>query len=301
MKNVGVVGLGNMGMGMAKNLMAAGYKVAGTARTKATMDAFAEIGGHAMKNGAEIGANADLAFVMVFDAKQTNEVVSGKGGLLETMKPGSVIVITATIGKAAIQKIAAQAKEKGVRVIDCPVSGGKKGADAGELTLMISGDKRVFDDCIKVFQAIGKNINYVGEEVGMGQVAKACLQGLVGCIYSGIFEAMVLGVKAGVSAESLYSIIGTSVANTPLFQTSVPAIMDRKFSGTGSNVGTMYKDLSITLGVAEECGVPMMATSAAKQFFQAGIAKFPNEDNHCLIKVLEDITGAEVRRAGAAR
>ena len=296
MKNIGIVGLGNMGMGMAKNLVAKGFSVTGFDMNKGTLDAFAELGGQPANSSSAVGERVDIAFVMVVNAKQSTEVISGKNGLLDTMKPGSVIVVTATIGSAAVKKIEALANVKDVIVIDCPVSGGQKGADAGQLTLMASGNKQAFDSCAGAFDAIAKNVNFVGEEVGQGQVVKACMQGLVGCIYSGIFEAMVLGVKSGVSAEALYSVIGTSVANTPLFQGSVPAIMDRKFAGTGSNIGNTYKDLTITLAMAEENGVPMMITGAAKQFFQAGITKFPNQDNQCLVKLLEDVVGVEVKR-----
>jgi 3-hydroxyisobutyrate dehydrogenase-like beta-hydroxyacid dehydrogenase len=122
------------------------------------------------------------------------------------------------------------------------------------------------------------------------------MQSLVGCIYAGIFESPILGVTAGVSAETIFSVIGTSVTNTPLFQGAVPAIMDRKFTGTGSNIGNTYKDLSLALALAEEVGVPMATTGTAKQFFQAGITKLPGEDNQCLIKLLECVVGVEVKR-----
>lgn len=297
MKNIGIVGLGNMGMGMAKNLVANGFKVSGFDMNDTALETLTSLGGLAEKDSATVGANSDVVFVMVVNAKQSNAVIFGEKGLLDTMRPGSVIVVTATIGSAAVQLIEAKAKERQVIVIDCPVSGGQKGADAGQLTLMAAGDRTVYGRCSLVFKAIAKNINYVGEQVGQGQIVKACMQGLVGCIYSGMFEVMLLGVKAGVSAESLFNVIGTSVANTPLFQGAIPAVMDRKFKGTGSNIGNTYKDLTITMALAEEQGVPMMTTGTAKQFFQAGITKFPNEDNQCLIKVLEDIVGVEVKRS----
>ncbi len=94
---------------------------------------------------------------------------------------------------------------------------------------------------------MGKHITYVGAEVGMGQAAKACLQSLVGCILSRVFESLVLGAKAGISAEAWYAIMGTSVANTRLLQVAVPAVMQRKFTGMGSNVFNTYKDLTIVM------------------------------------------------------
>ena len=297
MKNIGIIGLGNMGMGMAKNLTAKGFDVAGFDMNGEALESLARLGGKKCKDAAAVGAVSEVVFVMVVNAAQSTAVITGKDGLLETMQPGSIIVVTATIGSAAVKKLAAQAGERQVTVIDCPVSGGQKGAEAGALTLMASGRREDFDRCADVFAAIARNVNFVGAEVGQGQIVKACMQGLVGCIYSGMFEAMMLGVRAGVSAEVLFSVIGTSVANTPLFQGAIPAVMDRRFKGTGSNIANTYKDLTITMALAEECGTPMMTTGTAKQFFQAGITKFPDEDNQCLIKVLEDIVGVEVTRA----
>ncbi|CAM5184919.1 2-hydroxy-3-oxopropionate reductase OS=Castellaniella defragrans OX=75697 GN=HNR28_003377 PE=3 SV=1 [Castellaniella defragrans] len=296
MRKVGVVGLGNMGMGMARNLAAKGFEVAGFDRNPGKRERLAGFGGKACPDAASVGAASEAVFVMVVNAAQAAAVVGGEGGLLETLRPGSLIVVTATIGCAAVRKLAALAGDHGVSVIDCPVSGGRNGAEQGALTLMVSGAKADFDRCAEVFAAIAGSIHFVGPEVGQGQIAKACLQGLVGCIYAGMFEAMALGVKAGVDAETLFSIIGASVANTPLFQGSIPAVMDRRFVGTGSNIANTYKDLTITLALAEESGTPMMTTAVAKQFFQVGIAKFPGEDNQCLIKVLEDVTGVEVKR-----
>jgi L-threonate 2-dehydrogenase len=298
-QRIGVVGLGNMGMGMARNLVDKGFEVHACNRSPGKVEAFVRCGGRAAADAAAVGAAADIVFVMLVDAAQCESAIVGERGLLAALKPGAVIVVTATIGVEAVQQLAARAAERGSALIDCPVSGGRKGADSGELTLMAAGAKDVFDRCRPAFEAIAKNINHVGEHVGQGQVVKACLQSLVGCIYTGIFESLVLGVKAGVAAETIFQVLGTSVANTPLFQAALPAIMDRRFSGTGSNVGNTYKDLCLALKLAEQVGVPMPVTSSAKQFYQAGISKYPGEDNQCLVKLLEDVVGIEVRRTNA--
>lgn len=296
MKDIGVVGLGNMGMGMAKNLIAAEFPVTAYDMSNEKLTDFVAYGGKAGADVAAVGASSDIVFVMVVDARQTKDVLVGNGKLLAAMKPGSVVVLTATIGSPAVREMEEAAKEYKIHVIDSPVSGGRTGADAGELTLMMSGNKEAYEMCLDAFKAIAKNINYIGEEVGKGQVMKACLQGLVGCIYAGIFEVLALGVKAGLSAESIYSVIGTSVANTPLFQNSVPAIMARKFSGSGSNIYNTYKDLTITMALAQENGVPMMTTGVATQFFQAANTRYPKDDNECLIKLLEEVIGVEVKK-----
>ncbi|MBU6500055.1 MAG: NAD(P)-dependent oxidoreductase, partial [Rhodospirillales bacterium] len=286
---------GNMGLGMARNLMSAGFDVLGTNRGPAPRAALAGLGGRVAASAAAIGAEAGIVFVMVVDAAQTRDVLVGQGGLLETMKPGGIVVVTATIGRAAMQALDAPLRARGIALIDCPVSGGRQGAEAGTLTLMAAGDPAAFARCRAVFAAIASNVTHVGEEAGMGQVVKACMQGLVGCIYGGIFEALVLGVKAGVPAETLHAVIGTSVANTPLFQSAVPAILQRRFAGTGSSIGNTTKDLTLTLALSAETGATMPITAAAQQFFQAGNTKFPGEDNQCLIKLLEDVAGVQVR------
>jgi len=297
MSRIGVVGLGNMGMGMAKNLVTKQFDVTAYDMSQEKLAALVSHGGKSGANIAAVGEASDIVFVMVVDARQTKDVLTGNGQLLKSMKKGSIVVLTPTIGAPAVREMEAAAKEFGILVIDSPVSGGRKGAEAGELTLMLSGDKQAYETCLPAFNAIAKNINYIGEEVGKGQIMKACLQGLVGCIYAGIFEVLALGVKSGLTAESIYSVIGTSVANTPLFQNSVPAIMDRRFSGSGSNIYNTYKDLTITMALAQESGVPMMTTGVATQFFQAANTRYPKDDNECLIKLLEEVIGVEVKKS----
>ena len=141
--------------------------------------------------------------------------------------------------------------------------------------------------------AISKATVYMGEEPGMGQTAKAALQALVGATFGGIFEAMTLGKKAGVDGEKLYELISQSGVASPLFQQCGRLILDRKFEDSGSQLTTMYKDLSITMGLAREQGVPMFTTAASYELFQAGISSFPKEDNWAIVKLLERMSGME--------
>jgi len=297
MKTVGFIGLGNMGMGMAKNLLKNGFKVNGFDLSKDRLKKFAEAGGKPAKNCAEAGDNVDAAFVMVLNGSQVKNVITGKDGLLDTMKPGSIIIITATIGRKDIKDVEVAIKEKGIKMVDSGVSGMQNGANAGTLTLMVATEPDVFKECQDLFNAIGKNIHYVGKEIGMGQVVKSCLQALIGVTFEGIFETLALGVKAGVKPEVLYNVISTTAVGGPLFQSTTKFIMERKFKDTGSHISTMYKDLGITMSLAKECGVPMFATSIAMEMFQAGILSFPDEDDWSVVKILERITGAEVKKS----
>ena len=141
----------------------------------------------------------------------------------------------------------------------------------------------------------------MGEQVGIGQTVKAALQVVIGASYAAIFEALVLGVKAGVPAQTLYDVIGTTAVGGPFFRNCASLIMQRRFRGTGSHLGTMYKDLCISMDVARANGVPMFTAAAAKELFQAGIARFPGEDNWAIVKILEEFAGIEVRGAEEER
>ena len=131
--------------------------------------------------------------------------------------------------------------------------------------------------------------------LGTGQTVKGALQALIGTVFAGIFESLVLGAKAGVKGETLYNVIASTGVGCPLFENCAKLIMDRKFEGTGSHIGTMYKDLGLSLDMARENGVPMFTTGAAFELFQAGISSYPEGDNWSIVKLLERIAGTEVK------
>lgn len=296
MKKVGIVGLGDMGIGMANNLLKNGFELTGFDLREERLKEFVKSGGKAAVNCREVAENADVVFVMVLNGQQVKDVVLGETGLMEGLKPGAAIIVTATIHPSEIKELEKPLSVKGINLIDTPVSGGKSGADNGTLTMMAATKKEIFEDCKSVLEAVGQNIYHVGEEIGMGQTVKAALQALIGASFTAIFESLVLGVKAGVKAETLYEVFSTSGVSSPLFKNSAKLIMERKFKGTGSHIGTMYKDLGISMNMAKENGVAMFTASAAFELFQSGKSLFPDEDNWCIVKLLEQIAGTEVKK-----
>ncbi len=294
-KNVGIIGLGNMGMGMAGNLLLKGFSVTGFDLREERGQALVHKGGSSAETILEVAEKSDTVFVMVLNDDQVKEVVSGAGGLLEKMEPGSTIIVTATIHPSSMKSLVEPVYEKGVNLIDSPVSGGKSGADKGTLALMAACKKEIFEQQQDVLQAIGENIFHVGEQIGLGQTTKASLQALIGSTFTAIFESLVLGVKAGVNPEVLYDVINASGVRSPLFENSARLILDRKFKDTGSHIDTMYKDLGITMTMAKENGAAMFTTAAAFELFRAGKSLFPEEDNWCIVKLLEQIAGVEVK------
>ena len=295
MKRIGLIGIGDMGIGLAKNILNKGFALTGFDLQADRLKQLSDLGGNTAANPKEVAENADAVFVMVLNGDQVKQVISGKNGLLEGLIPGSTIIISATINPSEIVEIEKTVIEKGIHLIDTPVSGGKSGADEGTLALMTACKQAVFDDNKEILEAVGKNIFHVGEEIGMGQTIKAALQALIGSTFTAIFEALVLGAKSGIKAETMYQVFGASGVSSPLFMNCAKLIMERKFKGTGSHIGTMYKDLGITMRMARENGVAMFTTAAAYELFQAGISLFPDEDNWSIVKLLEQIAGTEVK------
>jgi 3-hydroxyisobutyrate dehydrogenase-like beta-hydroxyacid dehydrogenase len=295
MKKVGIVGLGDMGIGLAANLLKNGFDLAGFDISEDRLIEFVQLGGKQAENCREVADHSDAVFIMVLNGQQVEDVVFGENGLFDGLKTGSTVIVSATINPSEVKELEKPLSEKGINLIDVPVSGGKSGADNGTLTMMAAAKKEVFDDCKNVLEAVGQNIYHVGEDIGMGQTVKAALQALIGASFTAIFESLVLGVKAGVKADTLYEVFSTSGVSSPLFKNCAKLIMERKFKGTGSHIGTMYKDLGISMNMAKENGVAMFTAGAAYELFQSGISLYPDEDNWAIIKLLEKIAGIEVK------
>jgi 3-hydroxyisobutyrate dehydrogenase-like beta-hydroxyacid dehydrogenase len=283
-----------MGFAMACCLLREGFDVVGFDLRQDQMDAFVAKGGEAAATAAEVGAQVDAAFVMVMNGPQVHSVVCGDEGLLTTMPAGSTIIISATIIPDEIRQIEQACTAKGVEMIDTPVTGGLIGASAGTLVLMTAAKQSVFDAHKPLLDAVGATIHHVGEEIGAGQSVKAALQALIGSTLAGLFEALALGAKAGVKGQVMYDVFTSGWVSSPLLRQATEWVMDRKFSGTGSSVHTMNKDLSISLRVSDSVGSPLFVASAAHELFKSGAAKFPEEDNWAVTKVIEEISGAKV-------
>ena len=291
MKKVGVIGLGNMGMGMAKNLIKSGFSVIGFDLDDKRLLKLKENGGSTATSTVQIGEETDAVFVMVMNGEQVKAVVAD---LAKGLKDRGTIILTATITPEEAREAYSIADIEGVAMLDSPVSGGMDGAHNGTLTLMTAGKKSVFNDCIKTLEAVCSNIFHVGEEIGEGQTVKASLQAFIGASFTAIFESLVLGSKAGIKGQTLYDVFSASGVGSPLFKNCASLIMDRKFKNTGSHISTMYKDLGISLDMAKKNGVPLFTAGAAYELFQAGISMFPDEDNWSIVKLLEQISGTEV-------
>jgi len=296
MKNIGVVGLGDMGSGLAKNLIANGFNVYGMDLKPDRQAAFKALGGTLVNESAEMGRRVDAAFVMVMNGDQAKSVILGPDGLVENMQSGGVVILSATIKPHEAIEIGAAMQDSGINLIDTPVSGGFPGAQGGTLTMMAAAPDDVMTRTRPVLEAVSASIHHVGTKAGDGQTVKACLQSLIGSVFSATFEAAALAAKAGVSGEVLLNVFSTSGAGSGIVNNALQKIIDREFEGTGSHINTMHKDLTISLNLAENLGVPMHTAAAAMQIFHAGRTKYPNGDNWVCTRVIEEIIGAELHR-----
>ena len=292
----GVIGLGDMGSGLAKNLIKNGFETIGIDLLETRMKAFVEMGGTAAQDIADVAQKAQAVYVMVMSGAEAKNIILGEKGLVANMAPGGTVLLTATVKPSEAREIGAAMQGSGIALIDSPVSGGYPGAQGGTLTLMAAGSDEVLQKNLAVMQAVSGSIHRVGTNPGEGQTVKACLQSLIGSIFSATFEAAALAAKAGVSGETLYNVFSTSSAGCGVTNSALVNIIDRKFEGTGSHINTMHKDLTISLNMAEELGVPLHTASTAMQIFHAGKTKYPDGDNWVCTRVIEDIIGAELHR-----
>lgn len=296
MKNIGVVGLGDMGSGLAKNLLSNGFSVFGMDLKPERQAAFTDMGGTLVRDAADIGRHIDAVFVMVMNGDQAKSVILGPDGVVENMQSGGVVILSATIKPHEAIEIGAAMQGSGIDLIDTPVSGGFPGAQGGTLTMMAAAPDQVMARTRPVLEAVSASIHHVGTKAGDGQTVKACLQSLIGSVFSATFEAAALAAKAGVSGEVLLNVFSTSSAGSGIVNNALQKIIDREFEGTGSHINTMHKDLTISLNLAENLGVPMHTAAAAMQIFHAGRTKYPDGDNWVCTRVIEDIIGAQLHR-----
>ena len=205
MDKVGVIGLGDMGSGLAKNLLENGFETIGFDLSHERMSSFKSMGGNIAASVKGVAQNANTVFLMVMTGGQAESVIFDDG-LADHLAAGSSIILTATIKPSEAIRIADQLKNFELHLIDSPVSGGFPGAQSGTLTMMASGTNTALEKNKKVMEAVSKTIHYVGTNPGDGQTVKACLQSLIGSIFSATFEASTLAAKAGISGDVLFKV-----------------------------------------------------------------------------------------------
>jgi 2-hydroxy-3-oxopropionate reductase len=294
MKRVGFIGLGLMGKPMARNLMRAGYPLTVHNRSRGPVDELVAEGATPASSPKEVAAQVDVVITCLPDSPDVELVALGPDGIIQGGHPGLTLIDMSTIAPAAAVRIAGQLAERGIRWLDAPVSGGDIGARQGTLSIMVGGDEAVFQDCLELFQAMGKNIVRVGGN-GAGQVAKACNQIVVAGTMAAMGEALVLAAKAGADVERVVEAIRGGAARCWALEVRAPQILRRDL-GPGFKARMQYKDLNIVLDAGKTYQVSLPVTGAVRELYTAMMAAGRGElDNSAIVTVLEDLAHVQVR------
>lgn len=293
MKRVGFIGLGLMGKPMARNLMQAGYPLTVHNRSRGPVDELVAEGATPAASPEEVAAQVDVVITCLPDSPDVELVALGPDGIIQGGHPGLTLIDMSTIAPAAAVRIARKLAERGIRWLDAPVSGGDIGARQGTLAIMVGGDEAVFQDCLELFQAMGKNIVRVGGN-GAGQVAKACNQIVVAGTMAAMGEALVLAAKAGADVERVVEAIRGGAARCWALEVRAPQILRRDLA-PGFKARMQYKDLNIVLDAGKTYQVSLPVTGTVRELYSAMMAAGRGElDNSAIVTVLEDLARVQV-------
>jgi 2-hydroxy-3-oxopropionate reductase len=290
MTTVGFIGLGVMGMPMAKNLLAAGYPVVGYNRSPGKLRAFAEVGGAAAANVAEVAGRSDLVITNLPDTPDVESVLLGENGVLEGLAPGGVVVDVSTIRPDVARRIAEVAAERGIGALDAPVSGGEQGAVAGTLSIMVGGNPETFASALPVLQAMGKTIVHVGPP-GSGQTVKAANQLIVAAHLGVLAEALTLLEALDVDTEAAVRVLGGGLAGSRVLDLKAEQMRTSRFE-PGFRVALHHKDLGIALTTAREAGVVTPLSALAAQEIAGLLAQGDGDlDHSAVVRIIRQLSG----------
>lgn len=292
--SVGVIGLGSMGMGVARTLIAKGFDAHAFDVRAGALKAFEKAGGTAHKNPASLAAQCDVVIVLVVNADQTSSVLFGKDGAVTSLRKGSVVIASATVAPEFAIDLGERLSARGVLMIDAPVSGGAARAAKGELSIMASGESAAFRKAAKVLKAIAAKVYRLGDTAGMGSKVKMINQLLAGVHIASACEAIALGIRTGADPKVLYEVISNSAGSSWMFQNRVPHILNGDYTPL-SAISIFVKDLGIVLDSAKKMAFPLPLTAAAHQLYLAAAgAGLAREDDSSVIKVYQQMSGIEL-------
>ena len=299
MAKLGFLGLGIMGMPMARHLLEAGHEVALWSHNPdkaAKLLAFPAA--KAYGTPREVAVASDIVFYCVGDTSMSRNLLFGLDGLAAGAKPGTVLVDCSSISPSASKEFAAKLKEKGVEFLDAPVTGSKNGAESGNLTFMVGGDKEVFERVKPFCLAMGPNLYYCGSH-GMGLHAKLSQNLIIGNLINAFNESFVLSTKAGIEPELMLDILNNSAAKSGMVAAKAPLVFARNFE-THFSVKWLEKDMRLMLESGAELNVPTPLTALSTQLLRTAIAAGYGEQDICAsIQVLEGLARVEVRSSPA--
>ena len=264
-KKLGLIGLGLMGRPMGMNLLKGGHSLTVWNRTPSKADELVAAGAHLAKSPKEVAAASDILLTIVSDPPALESVLWGDNGALSGLKRGSIYVDSSTVSPALEKKIAAACEERGVRFLDAPVTGGDWGAREGNLVFMIGGDEATFNEVLPVLQVMGKRFFHLGPN-GAGQTIKLAMNSILALQVEAMAEAIGLVSKAGLKGEQLFEVLQASMARSGLLDLKTPLMLKGDYKPSFP-LRLMHKDMGLALDLANQVGVAMPTTAAAREVY----------------------------------
>jgi 2-hydroxy-3-oxopropionate reductase len=287
---IGFIGLGIMGRPMARNLLKADYSLVVHSRSRGPVDEIAGAGAKVGTSPRDVAAQCDVLITMLPNSPDVEQVVLGRDGVIEGARPGMILLDMSTISPLVSQKVGAALAAKSVKMLDAPVSGGEKGAIDGALSIMVGGDKAVFDKALPIFQAMGKTITHLGP-LGAGGFTKLANQIIVAVNLTALGEALTLAKKAGLDRELTLTALAGGLAGSKCLDQKKPNYLADTYN-PGFKIDLHYKDLGLIMESARALGVPLPTTAAVQELFSALRVKGRGGLDHSgVITLLEDLAG----------
>jgi 2-hydroxy-3-oxopropionate reductase len=287
---VGFVGLGIMGASMARNLLKAGFAVTVHNRSRGKVDELVRDGARPAATPAEVARAAEIVLICVPDTPDVEKVIFGGEGLIHGLKPDAVVIDCSTISATETAAFAQRLRDKGVHMLDSPISGGPKGAIDGTLSCMIGGDAAVLERCMPVFKAIGKTFTHIGGH-GAGQLCKSCNQLVNVGTMMAISEAYALAKKMGIDPYKVRDALLGGTAKSFILENHGKRLLDGQLA-PGFRANLMLKDIKLALGAGTTSGTYMPVTALGAQMLGALCANGRGElDNAALGLLFEELSG----------
>ncbi|TEU10744.1 NAD(P)-dependent oxidoreductase [Candidatus Bathyarchaeota archaeon] len=293
MKKIGFIGLGLMGSGMSMNLVKAGFPVTVWNRTASKMEPLLEAGAKGAGSPKEVAENSDIVVSIVTDSQDVEEVILGPEGAIHGARSGSVVIDMSTISPSVTRRIAEELGKKGVGMLDAPVSGGAIGARDGTLSIMVGGEDETFQECLPIFEAMGRTVTHVGGN-GMGQTVKLVNQILVGTTMLGVAEALMFAKKSGVDLEKCHAAVSGGAAGSWQLTNNGARLLKGDHE-PGFKVKDYLKDLRLIMEAAADVNMPLVGTSVVHQMFRSlEAAGLTQKGTQAVILAVEKLAGEKL-------
>jgi len=295
---IGFIGLGIMGKPMAKNLLKAGYELVVFDVVEGPLKEVVAAGAKAATSPSDVASQCEIIITMLPNSPHVRKAILGKGGVIEGVKSGSIVVDMSSIAPLASREVAAELAAKGVEMLDAPVSGGEPKAIDGTLAIMVGGKQEVFDKVKDILSKVGASAVLCGD-IGAGNVTKLANQIIVALNIAAMSEALVLATKAGVDPEKVFDAIKGGLAGSTVLNAKAPMVLQGNYK-PGFRIELHIKDLQNALDTAHEISAPIPLTSQVMEMMQAmKVEGKQTEDHGGLIQLYEKLAGVKVRRGGA--